>query len=89
MPNVDRELLKSALTEVLEERSRIDAEMHADHHAFIAILIEKHQRRNRIFEKLIEQVLGWGIISVLGFIGYQFLVEFKGILVSLLNKLAK
>lgn len=61
--------LLEAMNEVLAERARIDQVTHAQHHEFIKMQIEKHQDRKRLRESVKKQVIGWGFILALGWIG--------------------
>lgn len=64
---MDEEALKRVLNDVLEERNRMDAEEHADHHHFINELIKERQRRQAIWDHVRENFLGWALIAfVLG-----------------------
>lgn len=45
MTGLSREDLKAVLDEVFEERSRIDSEKHGEHHAWIAMQIEKEKEK--------------------------------------------
>lgn len=65
----DKRIVKEALAELLDERNRVDSVTHQKHHAYIEIQIEKEEKRKRRCEKIKTQVMGWGIIAILGGIG--------------------
>jgi hypothetical protein len=58
------------VAEVMDARARIDAATHAKHQEFIAEWIEEERERRRRREAIRQQVIGWGIITVLGGVGY-------------------
>lgn len=64
--SLDLEQFRQALRDELEARARIDAEVHADHHAFIAELIDDKRRRRDLFDRVRQQVIGWAVIASLG-----------------------
>ena len=58
-----------ALEKALDKRSRIDQEKHYKHHEFIEAMIEQKVRRAQFISTIKSQVLGWGVVVVLGWIG--------------------
>jgi hypothetical protein len=64
--------LKAAMYEVLDERVRIDVEMHGDHHAWIQAHIEKEQARNEMLFSVAKAVAQWSVLGLLGAIWYYF-----------------
>ena len=44
----------------------MSGETHYAHHRFVEDLIARDQRRQRTKEKIKEQVIGWGVIAMLG-----------------------
>lgn len=44
-------------------------EEHREHHEFVRELVEEMLARKRLRQKLIEQVGGWAVISILGALG--------------------
>jgi len=55
--------------------AQISEETHETHHLFIRQLITKEERKQARVDKVVQQVLGWGIIGILGSIGagmYEF-----------------
>lgn len=81
MDNVDRETLVSVLREVLHEHRTIDDETHRTDHEFIKFLKEREERKIARWEKVRQQVYGWGIIMAIGSIGtavYQFFIKGNG-----------
>jgi hypothetical protein len=76
-PCLTEERLIEIMDEALEKRSRIDAESHAEHHAFIAALIEREHRKREMWEAIARQVLGWGAVAIAGAIGSVILKSLK------------
>jgi len=66
---IDEQRIAEIIAEALDSRSRIDAESHAEHHAFIASMIKREQRRQQVWDSITQQVLGWGAVAVVGAIG--------------------
>jgi len=66
---IDEEKLKTIIDDALESRSRIDIDMHAQHHDFIQHYIEEQERKRERWDAIQRQVLGWGIIAIVGSIG--------------------
>jgi len=62
--------LKRALSEVLDERDRVDAKTHRLHHDWIGEQLECDRRRRQMFLAVAQRVAGWAIIGVLGWIGW-------------------
>jgi len=60
-----REIIRSEL----EDRSNIDINTHAEQHEFIATLIDEERRKQERWDAIQRQVLGWGIIAIVGSIG--------------------
>lgn len=67
-------LVASIAQAVREELSclTVPEEMHVEHHAFIKEYIEERRIKRERAEKIKTQVMGWGIVSVLGGIGTGF-----------------
>lgn len=61
--------IKQAIEEVLNDRARIDATQHSEHHEYVALLIRREQQREERWEEIKRQVLGWGIIALAGSLG--------------------
>jgi len=73
--------LKKALEEVLDARAPVDKETHIKHHKFIDVLIEEWEKKKERNEKIKTQVMGWGVILLLGAIGkavYHYFVNHGG-----------
>jgi len=68
-PITTRQQVIDAVHDALDQRSRIDATTHADHHQFVGHLISRYQRRRELTDKVKQQVVGWGVILLLGGIG--------------------
>lgn len=60
---MNEETLKKALTEVLEDRRRIDQDTHSTHHEYVSRLIERDKRRSEMWSRVRGHVIGWGIIT--------------------------
>jgi hypothetical protein len=63
---VDLDSVRAMLRDELDKRSRIDADVHADHHRFVAELIERGRRRRDMLDKAKGQILGWAVIAGVG-----------------------
>jgi len=51
---------------------------HKEHHAFVQKMIEREERKQEMWEKIKAQVLGWGVIALVGGIGtavYNYLFK--------------
>jgi hypothetical protein len=66
---MEKQELLDTFNEVLSARSRINNDIHTEHHDFIQILIEREERKKERWEKVKTQVLGWGIIGMIGAMG--------------------
>ena len=54
---------------ICQETTNTFTETHKVEHDFIKAQIAKEQRRQKLFEELIKQILGWGIIALVGGLG--------------------
>jgi len=63
------EKIKNIIETALEERSRVDIATHSEHHEFIQRFIEEQDRKQEMWETIKSQVLGWGIIAIVGTLG--------------------
>lgn len=75
--SLDLDDIRALLRAELEARSRIDAHAHADHHAYIADLIERAKRRREMWDRVRQQVVGWAVIGALGAAGTWAAREFS------------
>lgn len=66
---ISEDKLKIIIDEALESLSRIDIDMHTEHHDFIQHYIEEQERKREHWEAIQRQVFGWGIIALVGTIG--------------------
>ena len=68
---MEYEELKQVIREALNEngQSSVPSDLHAKHHEFIDMMLEKYQRRRDIADKIKAQVGGWAIIAMLAAIG--------------------
>lgn len=84
-----RTLVKEVLNETLDERNRIDAEKHAEHHRWLDEWIERRraqgQRRAERWDKIHASVLGaiittvvLGVLTGLYNVGAYVLKHWKG-----------
>lgn len=64
--------LKTAINEILDERDGFNGRTHADHHRFVAELIDERKKSKERRERLRQQVIGWGAITFLSGVGYSF-----------------
>lgn len=67
---MDKSDLIDAINQVLDERQRIEAALHEKHHQFIDELLEDRRIKRERNERIRQQIIGWGIITVLSGIGY-------------------
>jgi len=66
---MDKEDVVAAIHDALESRAKVNNELHTEHHAFIESLIKREERKSQMWQKIKTQVLGWGILGVVGAIG--------------------
>lgn len=64
--NVFTESLHSAM----DDRKKIDDELHAKHHRYLDMVIEKDEKRKELIQNTKKQVVAWGLITMLTGIGY-------------------
>jgi len=62
--------LSDALDEVLNKKRVIDDDTHKLHHQFIAMQIEKQERRDELFRKFQASFVGGVALGLLGFLGW-------------------
>lgn len=70
--------LREIINETLDDRDAFSGRTHSDHHRFVEEMIERERRKVERREKVRQQVLGWGAITVITGIGigaYQLLVD--------------
>ena len=66
---MERAELEKVLHEVMDKRSKISPQVHADQHAFIQLLMDERLKKDARWEKIKTSVFGAVIISgVLGFL---------------------
>ena len=69
MSQITKEDLNEAvemLAEKMVETHTISAEVHNDHHEFIADMIQRKKERKDMWKKVREQVYGWAVIGAIG-----------------------
>ncbi len=66
---VSEDKLKKIIEQALEDRSRMDLKEHYEHHEFIAEFIEKERVKRERWETVWRQLLGWGLIGLVGILG--------------------
>jgi hypothetical protein len=66
---IEEKRLIEIIEKALANRSRVDCEVHAEHHRFIAEWIEAQRIKNERWEDIQRQVLGWGLIAIIGTLG--------------------
>lgn len=81
----NKQLVKDAIHEVLNERLRIDEAKHRKHHAFIELLQSREQRKQERYESIKRQVIGWSVITGIGLLGYA---AWEWVIQSLLKRLS-
>lgn len=67
---MDKDVIKAAVAELLDERNRLDSNTHKADHEFIRSLRQKEEAKAQMYAALKVHLLKWGAISVLSFIGY-------------------
>jgi len=75
---IDKDELVEAILEAMDQRRKISNNEHADHHAFIKLLMEREERRverMRKFQLSFIGAIAVGIVGALGFIG-QFVFDY-------------
>ena len=65
-----RKDITEAVNEVLTARRSIDETSHFEHHNYVGALIERERKRTERNEKIKTQVIGWGVVTAIGGIGY-------------------
>ncbi len=60
---------REIIRDELDLRSRIDVDEHDEHHAFIQSFIDRENRKQAIYQTVVTQVAGWGIVVILAWIG--------------------
>ena len=80
----DKQLVKEAIHEVLNERLRIDEAKHRKDHEFIGLLRTREQRKQERYESVKRHVIGWSVITGLGLLGYA---AWEWVIQSLLKRM--
>ena len=65
-PDITPDALRELLHSVLDERSRINADVHTEHHAWVQARIDREQARNAFWLALAAKSLPgmlWGLIA--------------------------
>ena len=62
---------------VLDQRTRIDQDTHTRHHEWVAARVADEARRQGTFDKIVQHVLGWGIVAGIAWLGLQVLDGLK------------
>ena len=57
--------IRTAVRAELDDRGRIDGDLHAAHHRYIENQIKRDSRRAETREKIKQQVIGWGIAAAI------------------------
>lgn len=68
----NRAMLVSEIAQAIREELSsltVPEEMHREHHEFIREYIEERKVKRERAEKIKTQVMGWGLVTVLGSIG--------------------
>lgn len=66
MAEFDEEALEDVLRRVLHEKRHIEDEMHASHHKYINLLIEREERRKEAWRKFKMSFIGGLGLTALG-----------------------
>lgn len=64
-----KELIHETVSAVLDERNRVESELHAADHAFIALLRQKEQRKQEIWVSVKKNIIGFLLVSALSALG--------------------
>ena len=67
---ISREELRETLTEFFDERARVDAVTHGEHHAWIALKIEAEQERIGMYRSVTKAAISWSVPVLLGAVWY-------------------
>lgn len=73
--------IRRGVAEELEARARIDAETHRQHHEWTKAQIEASRKRQEMYERVIQHVLGWGSVLGIGWLGkviFDAIIAVKG-----------
>ena len=60
-----------ALAAVFESTRAMPQDLHRKHHEFVDRWIEKEKRKSERWERTKTHVMGWGIVTAIGGIGYS------------------
>lgn len=63
-------IVRQAVAAEMDARRNIDERTHADHHRYVERCIQRDARRADNLEAVKRQVLGWGLVSAVGGVGY-------------------
>ena len=74
--------MEKILHKVLDARSRAYEERHDKHHEFIDVLIAEKRAKVARMEKVKTHVIGWGVVTGIGGIGYAIFEGLKAVLVT-------
>ena len=76
---MEDEQIAKVINAVLDKRRGEDIE-HKEHHAFVNLMIQREERKKEMWNKVKTQVLGWGIIAIVGSFGAWALshITFRG-----------
>lgn len=67
---MNEELLRAVLAEFFDERARVGAATHGQHHEWIAARIEAERARREMYRKIAEAVISWSVPALLGGVLY-------------------
>lgn len=70
MSNITPEIIRSIIESALDERSRLDHEIHAKHHDWIQERIDTEKARKKFYNEGIKTFIQWSILGLLGSIVY-------------------
>ena len=58
---MDEERFREVLNEIFDERARVSAEVHGEHHAWIQARIEKEKARKEMYAAVAKSAIGWSV----------------------------
>lgn len=79
----DRAKLVTAIVIAMRAENGVADELHAKHHAYIDMLIDRDTRKKERWDTIKTQVGGWGVIAFLGAVGTGAWMVFKVVLMSI------
>ena len=70
MHDISEQRFKEILNEFFDERARVDAETHGEHHQWINEQIAAQKARREMYNAITKSAIQWSIPVILSAIGY-------------------